>query len=323
MNALKKKYKDIMEPTVVEEVRPEDVLQFPGLSMNLLCGNDRGIRKGSVVHWWGPRGALKTTTMLEMIREAQAKWPEKICAIIDLECRIDLYNATKDLNVNTEPYSTGVPRLIYRRPETVEDAWEMVDAFASSGHFSFIGFDSATAGRSKNEVENPDFSLGQVGNAARINSAALKKYSPVISASGTILWGINQERIVMVQPIVQKGPTGGAAWGFYCTQEFHTTRITREAEDLNQELEIKSEKMKWGPSQRKIYVPILLGKGIKAEADIIRVASEAKVVDKNGSWYSYHDTRLGQGEDNAAEYLKQNPNLMEEIKEQVYDLALN
>jgi recombination protein RecA len=319
--ALEKKYKDIKHPPTVEPAKPEDILHFPGLSLNLLCGADHGIRKGSIVHWWGKPGALKTTIALSMARQAQLKWPDKTVAYIDTECRVDLYNASKILGLETEAYDTGVPRLIYRRPETGEEAWEIIAALAATGFVSLIVLDSGTAMRSKSVVENPDFSTGQVGMAARINSAAFNKYAPLFPSTGTILWGINQERIVSIQPIVQIGPTGGGAWEFYDTHEFHVKRVSKTQESLHQDLVIRSEKIKWGPSQRTIEVPILLGQGIKAEADIIRVAEEAKVVDKNGTWYAYQGVNIGQGEDKAAQYLKENPNLKEEIISQVYELA--
>ena len=318
---LRTRYKDIHEPYKVEPVSSENVLSTPSLSLNLLCGQDRGIRMGSIVHVYGLRGSLKTWIGWEMAREAQQKWPEKVIAVIDTERRSDLYQVQKLIDVNFEPYDTGVPRVVYRRPEHAEEAWEMIGNFAASGHFSLIVLDSATALRSKSEVDNPDFSLGQVGNAARINSAALKKYAPVIESSGTILWGINQQRVLSIQPLVTKGPTGGEAWGFYATHEFKISRISHEHDTKNQKLKIESKKMKYAWGDKEVEIPIILGHGIDVEGDIVEAGVEAGIIEKSGSWYKYQGENLAQGVPKSAEILRDKPELKAEISELILAMA--
>ena len=321
-NALQAKYKDIKEPLTIEPVSPDDVLSLPGVSLNLLCGKDRGIRKGSIVHYWGPRGSLKTTLALEAVREAQRKWPEKSTAYLDTEYRVDLHLANKQVGVNTQHFDEdGVPRFLYRRPATAEDTWELIGDLAASQQFSIIVLDSATAMPGRAELESGEFTLGQVGAAARANSAGLRKYSHAIISSGTILWIINQTRITSVMPVVTIGPTGGNALGFFTTHEFKCERITREREDVHQDIQILSTKMKYTLGMREARIPVMLGKGINQEADIIQAATEAGVVQRAGAYYKYMGEILGQGLEKASEALQANQQLRTELTEQIYELA--
>lgn len=320
--ALQSRYKDILDSYSVKPVSQEDILPTPSMSLNLLCGKDKGIRKGSIVHWWGLKGSLKSTFAWQMIAQSQAKWPDKINAYIDTELGSDLHHVTKDIGVNLDPFETGVPRVIYRRPSCAEEAWEMIGALAATGHMGVIVLDSGTAMRSKSVVDNPDFTLGQVGTAARINSAALQKYAPMIIETGTILWGINQIRVTGIQPVVQKGPTGGEAWGFYCSHEVKVTRLSHDKPtELNQTLSLNTKKMRYAWGDREVEVPVILGKGVNIEADIIDAAVEAGIIQKSGSWYNYGETRLGQGLPNAGQFLREHPDTLEEISEAILSMA--
>lgn len=316
--ALAKKHAGLKEPPKIETVSPEDIVQTPSVSVNLLCGPDQGIRKGSIVHWYGPESSLKSWFALEMCREAQKKWPEKIVAYIDTEYRVDLSLATELIGVNVEPMETGVPRFIYRRPDNAEQAWEEIGDFAASGHFSLIVLDSNSAMRSKAVAESPEFSLGQVGSAARINSAALQKYAPTIVKSGTILWAISQTRITSVQPVVTKGPTGGAAWAFYATHEFKCEKATKERGEESQELQIYAKKMKYSRSLLDCLVPVVLGHGVNVPADVLLRGVEKGVVERAGAFYKYNGTLLGQGINNACETLIDKPEIQTEILQKIY-----
>lgn len=319
--ALNKKHGGGLDkPPAIEPVSSEDVLPTPSVALNLLCGPDHGIRKGSIVHWYGPESSLKTWLGLEMCREAQIKWEDKIVAVIDTEFRIDMYQATNLIGVNVEPFDTGVPRFIYRRPHTAEEAWELIGDFAASGHFSFILLDSNSTMRSKAVYENPEFSLGQVGSAARINSAALQKYAPTIAESGTILWAVSQMRIVSMMPVVTKGPTGGAAWNYYATHEFKCERVAKERESSDQDLQIFAKKMKWSQSLRECEVPIIMGHGVNKEKDIINVAIDLGIMEQNSSWIKYKGENIGQGKDKSAEVLLNNPDLSKEVLDAIYSL---
>ena len=318
---LKGKYKDLLDMPSTEPLEHTSILPTPSVQINDLTGPDKGIRKGSIVHWYGPKGSLKTWFALEMCREAQKKWPDKIAAYIDSEYRVDLNIATAKIGVTTDVNEDGQPSFIYRRPRSAEEAWEMVLDFCNSGLFSIIVIDSLASMRAKAENENDAIALGQVGLGARINSAALRKVAPLVEESGTILWLINQERIIQVQPIVMKGPTGGAAPGFYATHEFKAQRISREKNEEARTLSIISEKMKYALGLREIEVPIILGHGINAEADLIEFACEKGVVLKNSSWFSIEGDKIGQGLENSAEVLRNNPALRERILKDVEKLA--
>lgn len=286
--------------------------------MNIICGKDQGIRKGSIVLWYGPYSSFKSWIALEMCREAQKKWPDKIVAYFDTEYRVDMEVATKLVGINVEPHENGVPRFIYIRPDTAEETWEQIGDFTSSGLFSIIVLDSNTAMRSRKIVEESEFKHGEIGAAARISSAALQKYAPKFVESGTILWTISQERVESKGPFMVQAPTGGQAWRFYATHEFRVEGVTNKKGEEDQEIQIYVKKNKFSPSLLTVKVPMVMGVGIYQEADIIKTAVSYGLARQSGAYYYYGEQTLGQGMDNSAAFLLDHPEVKAEILQKLY-----
>ncbi len=134
-NALRLKYPDIENPYKIKKVSQDDVLSTPSISLNRLCGEDNGIRKGSIVLTYGPYGSFKTSLALQMIKQAQDKWPEKSTAFIDTEYCTDFFLAQQNMGINWEPFEDGSPRIVNSKPAAAEDLWELIGTMAATGQF--------------------------------------------------------------------------------------------------------------------------------------------------------------------------------------------
>lgn len=301
-----------------EPVGPEDILQTPSVGLNLICGKDHGIRKGSIVLWYGPESSLKSWIALEMCREAQKKWPDKIVAYIDAEYRVDMETATKLVGVNIEPHDTGVPRFVYRRPNSAEEAWTEMGAFFKSGLFSLVVLDSNTALRSTKAVEEADFELDQIGIDARVSSAALRKYAPDIVESGTILWTISQLRTEKKGQHMVDGATGGKAWKFYPTHEFQIKIAEKKPGEEEEILKVFTKKNKFSRSLLTHEIPVVMGRGIDQEADLILTAVGEGFATQKGAYFYYKDTTLGQGLAKASKFIQENPEIKAQILADLY-----
>jgi len=300
-------------------VPQSSILRSPSISLNLSLGADKGFREGSVVMYYGPEGSLKTSNALEMCREAQTWRPDLATAYIDVEHRVDIAVAAS-MGVAMEPFEdSGVPRFVYRKPQTAEKAWEYARKFANSGAFSIIVIDSVAAMRTEAQMESDEVDMGQVGAAARLTSAQLPMVAVACEETGTILWCLNQLRIVQIKPQVKKGFPGGNAWNFYTTHIIKTEWVEKAREMETTDLHILPEKVKYGPPMRPCEVPVILGHGIDREKDLLRHAIRLGLIKKAGSWYSLvDDTKIGQGEDKASDYLRENLELAKTLEEQIY-----
>jgi recombination protein RecA len=271
-----------------------------------------GYPRGRVIEIYGPESSGKTTVALHAIAEVQGKGGQ--AAFIDAEHALDPVYAQK-LGVN-------IDELLLSQPDTGEQALEIAEALVRSGAIDIIVIDSVAALVPKAEIEG-EMGDSHVGLQARLMSQALRKLSGAINKSKTIAIFINQIRekvgVMFGNPEITPG---GRALKFYSSVRLEV----RRAEQLKQgndivgnKTKIKVVKNKVAPPFRVAEVDIMYGEGISKEGELIDMASEIDIVQKSGSWYSYNDERLGQGRENAKLFLKENPDLRNEIMLKVRD----
>ncbi|MGG0718758.1 recombinase RecA [Robertmurraya massiliosenegalensis] len=269
-----------------------------------------GYPRGRIIEIYGPESSGKTTVALHAIAEVQAEGGQ--AAFIDAEHALDPVYASK-LGVN-------IDELLLSQPDTGEQALEIAEALVRSGAVDILVIDSVAALVPKAEIEG-EMGDSHVGLQARLMSQALRKLSGAINKSKTIAIFINQIRekvgVMFGNPEVTPG---GRALKFYSSVRLEV----RRAESLKQgndmvgnKTKIKVVKNKVAPPFRVAEVDIMYGEGISKEGEIIDLGSEADIVQKSGSWYSYNDERLGQGRENAKLYLKENPEVRLEIQQKI------
>ena len=275
-----------------------------GLDIALGVG---GLPRGRVVEIYGPESSGKTTLTLQVIAEMQ-----KIggtCAFIDAEHALDAQYAQK-LGVNLSD-------LLISQPDTGEQALEIADALVRSGSVDLIVIDSVAALTPKAEIE------GEMGDSlpglqARLMSQALRKLTGTIKRTNTLVIFINQIRMkIGVMFGNPETTTGGNALKFYASVRLDIRRtgsIKKGDEVIGSETKVKVVKNKVAPPFRQADFDILYGEGISREGEILDLGSEASIIDKSGAWYSYSGDRIGQGKDNAREYLRERPELALEIE---------
>ncbi len=275
-----------------------------GLDLALGVG---GLPRGRVVEIYGPESSGKTTLTLQVIAEMQ-----KIggtCAFIDAEHALDAQYAQK-LGVNLSD-------LLISQPDTGEQALEIADALVRSGSVDLIVIDSVAALTPKAEIE------GEMGDSlpglqARLMSQALRKLTGTIKRTNTLVIFINQIRMkIGVMFGNPETTTGGNALKFYASVRLDIRRtgsIKKGDEVIGSETKVKVVKNKVAPPFRQADFDILYGEGISREGEILDLGSEASIIDKSGAWYSYSGDRIGQGKDNAREYLRERPELALEIE---------
>ncbi|WP_129704397.1 recombinase RecA [Priestia megaterium] len=269
-----------------------------------------GYPRGRVVEVYGPESSGKTTVALHAIAEVQQQGGQ--AAFIDAEHALDPVYAQK-LGVN-------IDELLLSQPDTGEQALEIAEALVRSGAVDIIVVDSVAALVPKAEIEG-EMGDSHVGLQARLMSQALRKLSGAINKSKTIAIFINQirEKVGVMFGNPETTP-GGRALKFYSSVRLEV----RRAEQLKQgndivgnKTRIKVVKNKVAPPFRAAEVDIMYGEGISKEGEILDIASELDIVQKSGSWYSYNDERLGQGRENAKQFLKENTDIRQEIAVQV------
>jgi recombination protein RecA len=269
-----------------------------------------GYPRGRVVEVYGPESSGKTTVALHAIAEVQQQGGQ--AAFIDAEHALDPVYAQK-LGVN-------IDELLLSQPDTGEQALEIAEALVRSGAVDIIVVDSVAALVPKAEIEG-EMGDSHVGLQARLMSQALRKLSGAINKSKTIAIFINQirEKVGVMFGNPETTP-GGRALKFYSSVRLEV----RRAEQLKQgndivgnKTRIKVVKNKVAPPFRAAEVDIMYGEGISKEGEILDIASELDIVQKSGSWYSYNDERLGQGRENAKQFLKENTDIRREIAGQV------
>ena len=278
-----------------------------GLDIALGVG---GLPRGRVVEIYGPESSGKTTLTLQVVAEMQKLGGT--CAFIDAEHALDIQYAQK-LGVNLQ-------ELLISQPDTGEQALEIVDALVRSGSVDLVVIDSVAALTPKAEIE------GEMGDSlpglqARLMSQALRKLTGTIKKTNTMVIFINQIRMkIGVMFGSPETTTGGNALKFYASVRLDIRRIgsiKKGEEVIGNETKVKVVKNKVSPPFKTAEFDILYGQGISREGEIIDMGVEANVLEKSGSWYAYNGEKIGQGRDNAREFLKENTDLAREIENKV------
>lgn len=278
-----------------------------GLDIALGVG---GLPRGRVIEIYGPESSGKTTLTLEVIAEMQKLGGT--CAFVDAEHALDVQYAAK-LGVNLSD-------LLISQPDTGEQALEITDALVRSGSVDLIVVDSVAALTPKAEIEG-DMGDSLPGLQARLMSQALRKLTATIKRANCMVIFINQIRMkIGVMFGSPETTTGGNALKFYSSVRLDIRRIgsiKRGDEVVGNETRVKVVKNKVAPPFKQAEFDIMYGGGVSREGEIIDLGVQAGIVDKAGAWYSYESTRIGQGKDNAREYLRENPALAREIENKV------
>ena len=292
-----------------EKIEDIQVVSTGSLGLDIALGVG-GLPRGRVVEIYGPESSGKTTLTLQVIAEMQ-----KIagtCAFIDAEHALDIQYAQK-LGVNLQ-------ELLISQPDTGEQALEIVDALVRSGSIDLIVIDSVAALTPKAELE------GEMGDSlpglqARLMSQALRKLTSNIKKTNTMVIFINQIRMkIGVMFGNPETTTGGNALKFYASVRLdirRTGNIKKGEEVIGSETKVKVVKNKVAPPFKTAEFDILYGEGISREGEIIDMGVEARILDKSGAWYAYNGEKIGQGKDNAREYLKEHPEIAHEIEAKI------
>lgn len=265
-----------------------------------------GVPRGRIIEIYGPESSGKTTVALHIIAEAQKKGGA--AAFIDAEHALDPSYA-KNLGVDIE-------NLIVSQPDTGEQALEIAEALVRSGAIDIIVVDSVAALVPRAEIEG-EMGDAHVGLQARLMSQALRKLAGSISKSKCVAIFINQlrEKVGVMFGNPETTP-GGRALKFYASVRMDVRRIDsiKQGEDvIGNRTRVKVIKNKVAPPFRQAEFDIMYNCGISKEGNVLDVGVKEEIVQKSGAWFSYKDTRLGQGRENAKQYLKENPEIMLEI----------
>ncbi|MBM3407161.1 MAG: recombinase RecA [Betaproteobacteria bacterium] len=278
-----------------------------GLDIALGVG---GLPRGRVIEIFGPESSGKTTLTLQVIAEMQKLGGT--CAFIDAEHALDVQYAAK-LGVTLDD-------LLVSQPDTGEQALEIADALVRSGSVDLIVIDSVAALTPKAEIE------GEMGDSlpglqARLMSQALRKLTATIKRTNSMVIFINQIRMkIGVMFGNPETTTGGNALKFYSSVRLDIRRtgaIKKGDEVIGSETRVKVVKNKVAPPFKAADFDILYGEGISREGEILELGANSSIVEKSGAWYSYQGDRIGQGKDNAREFLRDRPELAHEIENKV------
>ena len=292
-----------------EAVEDIQVVSTGSLGLDIALGVG-GLPRGRVVEIYGPESSGKTTLTLQVVAEMQKLGGT--AAFIDAEHALDIQYAGK-LGVN-------VNELLVSQPDTGEQALEIADALVRSGSIDMIVIDSVAALVPKAEIE------GEMGDSlpglqARLMSQALRKLTGTIKRTNCLVIFINQIRMkIGVMFGNPETTTGGNALKFYASVRLDIRRIgsiKKNDEVIGNETRVKVVKNKVAPPFREAIFDILYGEGISRQGEVIDLGVSAKIVDKAGAWYSYNGERIGQGKDNAREFLRENPEIAREIENRI------
>ena len=282
------------------------------LSLDIALGLG-GVPKGRIIEIYGPESSGKTTVALHMVAEVQKRGG--IAGFIDAEHALDPVYA-KNIGVD-------IDNLYISQPDNGEQALEITETMVRSGAVDIVIVDSVAALVPKAEIDG-DMGDAHVGLQARLMSQALRKLTAVISKTNCIVIFINQLRekvgVMFGNP---ETTTGGRALKFYSSVRLDVRRtesLKQSGEVIGNHVRVKVVKNKIAPPFKEAEFDIMFGKGISKEGDIIDLAANANIVEKSGSWYAYKGAKIGQGRENAKQYLAQNPMICEEIENQVREL---
>ncbi|MEB4861204.1 recombinase RecA [Priestia megaterium] len=281
------------------------------LALDIALGIN-GYPKGRIMEVYGPESSGKTTVSLHAIAEVQKNGGR--AAFIDAEHALDPVYARK--------LGVDIDELLLSQPDTGEQALEIAEALVRSGAVDIIVVDSVAALVPQKEIEG-EMGDSHVGLQARLMSQALRKLSGAINKSKTIAIFINQirEKVGVMFGNPETTP-GGRALKFYSSVRLEVRRAEQLKlgnDIVGNKTRIKVVKNKMAPPFRIAEVDIMYGEGISREGEILDIGSEVDIVQKSGSWFSYNGERLGQGRENAKVFLKENPEIREEIRKNIID----
>jgi recombination protein RecA len=294
------------------DVRPAEIQSIPTGSLGLdLALGVGGLPRGRVVEIFGPEASGKTTLGLHVVAEAQKKG---VAAFIDAEHALDLSYAER-LGVQVED-------LLVSQPDTGEQALEIAEILVRSGAVDVIVVDSVAALVPRAEIEG-DMGDTHVGLQARLMSQALRKLAASISKSKAIVVFINQIRIKIGVMFGNPETTpGGNALKFYSTVRLDIRRIAaiKQGQDVvGNRTRIRVVKNKVAPPFKEVQFDIIYGQGISRVGEIVDLATDLDILEKVGTWYSFGDTRIGQGRENAKTFLSENPEMQAEIETKILE----
>ncbi len=290
-----------------------DVIPTGSLGLDIALGIG-GFPRGRVVEIYGPESSGKTTIAMHAIAEAQKKGG--IAAFIDAEHAFDKGYA-ENLGIDTE-------NLLISQPDNGEQALEIADNLIRSGAIDIIVIDSVAALVPKSEIEG-EMGDSSMGLQARLMSQALRKLTGTISRTGCVCIFINQLRekigVMFGNP---ETTTGGNALKFYASIRLDIRRIGQLKDGVDvtgNRVRMKVVKNKVAPPFKQCEFDIIYGEGVSKDGEIVDLGTELNVIKKSGSWYSYGDTKLGQGRDSVKQLFKDNPDLAEEIELKIKELV--
>ncbi|MDQ4076007.1 MAG: recombinase RecA [Chloroflexota bacterium] len=314
MSQLRKRFGDgaIMKmgeaPELIVEAIPTGSI---GLDLALGIG---GVPRGRIVEIYGPESSGKTTLCQHIIAEAQKMGGT--CAFIDVEHALDPSYAAK--------IGVDVDNLYISQPDTGEQALEIAEALIRSGAIDVVVVDSVAALVPRAEIEG-EMGDSHVGLQARLMSQALRKLAGAVKKSNTCLIFTNQIRMKIGVLFGNPETTsGGQALKFYSSVRMEIRAgqpIRSGGDDLGKRAKVKVKKNKVAPPFKTAEFDIMFNEGISVTGDVLDVATEMEIIDKRGAYYSYGDTRLGQGRENAKQFLMENPMILLEIENQVREKA--
>ncbi len=279
-----------------------------GLDLALGIG---GIPQGRIIEIYGPESSGKTTLSLQIIAEAQSKG--SICAFVDAEHALDVKYAG-NLGVDIE-------NLLVSQPDFGEQALDIVETLARSGAVDVIVVDSVAALTPKSEIEG-DMGDSHMGVQARLMSQALRKLTAVVHKMNTTVIFINQIRM-KIGTMGYGSPettTGGNALKFYASVRIDVRKIAtlkQGEEQIGNRVKAKVIKNKVAPPFRQAEFDIMFGEGISTEGEMVDYGVKLDIIDKSGAWFSYNETKLGQGRENVKAFLKENKELALEIEDKI------
>jgi len=287
-------------------IRNIEAISTGSLGLDIALGIG-GLPKGRVVEIYGPESSGKTTLTLQVVAEAQKMGGT--AAFIDAEHALDPQYAEK-LGVN-------VDELLVSQPDTGEQALEITDMLVRSGAVDVVVIDSVAALTPKAEIEG-DMGDSHVGLQARLMSQALRKLTANIKRTNCLVIFINQIRMkIGVMFGSPETTTGGNALKFYASVRLDIRRtgaIKKGEEVVGNETKVKVVKNKVAPPFKQVNFEILYGEGISHHGEIIELGVQQGIIDKSGAWYSYKGDRIGQGKENVRNFLKENPEISNEIE---------
>ncbi len=295
----------------VEENLHKDVeaISTGALSLDIALGIG-GLPKGRIVEVFGPESSGKTTIALSVIAQAQKKGG--VVAYVDAEHALDVKYA-RALGVNTED-------MLISQPDTGEQALEITETLVRSGAIDVLVVDSVAALVPRAEIEG-EMGDSHMGLQARLMSQALRKLTAAINRSQTLVIFINQIRMkIGVMFGNPETTTGGNALKFYSSVRLDVRRVgaIKSGEDVTgNRTAVKVVKNKMAPPFTKTEFDLMYGEGISLEGDVLDLGVTAGLIEKSGAWFSYNGERMGQGRDQAKEFLKANPNVTQEVRTKI------